>query len=472
MAEFFHGIEIKDVASKLVVIAQVNAGTIALIGTAPEGPAGMTLVNSPTDAAQFGPSAFDGRTIPHALDAIFAQGASKVIVINCFKTSHLTDVAAESVAIAADYRVVLAHIPVGVPVVTDAEEEVLVRDVDYSFVPGDQFITILKRRTYAPADLIEVTYSWFDKAKVQAADVIGSNTAGVRTGVSLLEVAFSRLKITPKILIAPTYVEQQTVADAMLIQAEKLRARVVIDAPQATTVAGAIEARAADSTYVNFNTGNKRAIGTFPYVYKPNPADTDIDGVPMPYSAYFAGMWANSLNINGLKQSPSNIQMTGFKKLVTEVSCNIGDKTSDASLLSAAGINTVNTGSGIRSWGNRSLAFPISSDINTFMSVLLTKDVVDESIQMASLEFQDKPLDLALIDTIVSSCNAFFNTLIRSKDLIDGEAFYDVTKNTPAQLATGYFIISTRFLPPTAAEHMVVESFIDISLFSNSGLAA
>jgi phage tail sheath protein FI len=70
---FFHGTEVDDVAALLIAIAQVNGSTIALVGTAPERPAGMTLVSTPNDAIQFGKSVFDGRTIPHALDAIIAQ---------------------------------------------------------------------------------------------------------------------------------------------------------------------------------------------------------------------------------------------------------------------------------------------------------------------------------------------------------------------------------------------------------------
>jgi phage tail sheath protein FI len=470
MGDFFHGAEAVDVASKLVAIAQENSSTIVLVGVAPGGPAGMTMVSSPVEAIQFGASAFDGRTIPHALDAIFAQNASRVVVINCFKDSHLEDVVDEAQAVGAGLVVSLNYIPVGgVNVTTNSSSALLSLGTDYSFNDGDQFLTILNRRLYPVGTSLKIDYSYFKKASVLPADIIGGITGNTRTGIQLMDLVYSRYGITPKILIAPVYVELETVCDALVAKAETLRARVIVDAPVTETIAGVIASRSTAGDYVNFATGNKRVVGVFPYIIKPDPSDPTSDGQPYPYSAYYAGHWSASIEANGIKQSPSNLPLYGFSKLVADISCGIGDKTSDASLLSAAGICTIysNYGSGNKSWGNHNLSFPESGTMDSFLSVQLTQDIIDESVLAASLAFQDKPLDLALIDSIVSAVNNFLNTLILSRDIIDGSASYDPAKNTAAQLSTGKLVIDMSFLPPGPAEHIVFQSFIDVSLYSN-----
>lgn len=467
---FFHGTEVTDIASKIIAIAQVNSSTIALIGTSPDGPPGMSLVASPVDQAQFGPSVFDGRTIPHALDAIFAQGASRIIVINVAAPKHLVAVLNEAAAVGNANTFPIANVPVGAIIVKtdDVAKTLLVKGVDYLYKAGDKFITILNTAQYPPTTGLTISYSYFNPALVLANDVIGGIAGNERTGIALLDLAYSRYGLTPKIIIAPVHVEAQTVCNALLLQAEKLRARVLVDAPNGTTRDGAVSSRGPAGNYDNFNTNNKRVVCMHPYVYKPDPLDSTIPGNPFPLSAYYAGVWAASINRNGIKQSPSNLVISGVKKLVSDVSCGIGDRDSDASILNAAGISTVYTGfgSGVRLWGNRNALFPSSADISTFLSVQLTQDVIDESIQSASLEFQDRPLNLALIDTIISSVNGFLNTLQLSGDIIDGEATYDPNVNTPEQLATGKIIIDVRWLSPTPSEWILFRSFIDISIFS------
>ena len=474
---FFHGTKVDDVAALLISIAQTNGSTIALIGTAPEGPAGMTLVSTPADAVQFGKSVFDGRTIPHALDAIMAQGSSQVIVINCFKNSHLTVVAAEDVLVPGSFVVPLANVPVGPIVVHTAggSPVLLVNGVDYSYNSGDKFFTILKRRTFVATTDLNIAYSWFNSSSVVANDIIGGidGTTGVRTGIALLDLAFSVTGIIPKILIAPVYDELQTVCDALLLQCPKLRARHPNCAPAATTIAGAIASRGDAGSYNNWDTSNPRLIPVYPYVYKPDPLHPTSPGQPFPYSAYFAGMWAASINSTGLQQSPSNLPLAGFKVPVNPISFGLGDPFCDASILNAAGINTIfNFRTGPRSWGNRAASFPTASDISTFMNVLLVQDILDESVLMASLAFQDKTLDLSLIDSIVSGVNGLINSMILSKALLAGECYYDKNLNTPAQLAQGQAIISYRDLPPPPAEGVKFQSYIDISLFASVGLSA
>jgi phage tail sheath protein FI len=467
----FHGTNVNDIASKLVVISQVNGGTIALIGVSPVGPVGMQKIGSPVDAAQYGPSVFDGRTIPHALDAIFAQGAGNVIVINCFKPGHLTQVTAEATAVGDGLKVPLAYVPVGALTVKTIGEDAttLSPDDDYTYSEGDKFFIITNKADYPKTTALAVDYKKLNPDAVVPADIIGTIAVdGTRSGMQLLDAVYSTYGITPKIIIAPVYIEQNTVLTALAPKLAKLRARVIVDAPAGTTVAQAITSRGDAGPYANFDNSDKRMIAVYPYVYKPDPLAPKTVGQSFPLSPYYAGVWAAAVAKYGIQQSPSNLNITGISKLFASITCGISDPDSDAQALNAVGVSTVYSGfaAGLKLWGNRNMSFPSSSDISTFIGVQLVQDVLDESVAIASIAFQDQPLNLALIDTILSSVNGFINTLINSGALIDGSASYDPAKNTPDQLATGKITIDISYLPPTAAEDIEFESFIDISLFN------
>lgn len=475
-SDFFHGSKVTDVTKKLVVVSLTNAGTIALIGTAPDGPAGMTNVTNPVEGAQFGPSVFDGRTISHALDAIFGQGASQVIVINCFDAGkHLVDVANEAGSVNDSLQASLQHVPTGALTVTatrNGADVPLTLGVDYKYTTGDSKITILARKLNPSGTALKFSYSYFKSSTVTAADIIGGidPDTGDRTGIALLDLAYSEFGITPKILIAPSYVEQPTVLDALDLQAAKLRARTIVDIPMGITIAGAIDSRNADGNIDNFYTANNRRVGVFPYVLKPDPSNTTSPGVATPYSAYFAGMWSYIIGALGMHYSPSNQPIVGVTKPVTAVSFIIGDKTCDANQLNAAGINTLIGANGsLRAWGNHSLAFPENTDVDeiqTFMAVQLVKDIVDESVQIAALAYQDLPLNLALIDSIVSAVQNFLNSLVKSGALLKGTITFDKAKNTNDKLSAGKLTFDMAILPPPANEDTEFESYIDTSFFS------
>jgi hypothetical protein len=85
----------------------------------------------------------------------------------------------------------------------------------------------------------------------------------------------------------------------------------------------------------------------------------------------------------------------------------------------------------------------------------------------AMLPFIDRPINQGTIDSIRETVNAFIRTLIQRGALIDGKCIYNKDKNPPTQLALGQLVFDIEFLPPTPAERITFESFIDINLFRN-----
>jgi hypothetical protein len=153
------------------------------------------------------------------------------------------------------------------------------------------------------------------------------------------------------------------------------------------------------------------------------------------------------------------------------ITARVNDPQSEANLLNEAGIVTVfnSFGTGYRVWGNRSAAWPSVTHPRNFINVRRTADVLHESIEYSTLQFIDRPINDALIDDIRGSVNAFIRTLVGRGALIDGSCTYDPAKNPPTELAAGHLVFDLAFMPPTPAERISFESFIDINLLRGLG---
>jgi phage tail sheath protein FI len=149
----------------------------------------------------------------------------------------------------------------------------------------------------------------------------------------------------------------------------------------------------------------------------------------------------------------------------------INDPQSEVNLLNEVGITTLfNTfGTGIRTWGNRSAAWPSVTHPKNFINVRRTADILHESVEYSMLQFIDMPINNALIDSITESVNSFIRTMVGRGALLDGKCTYDRNKNPPTEVALGHLVFDIDFMPPTPAERMTFESFINIDLIKQLG---
>ena len=144
---------------------------------------------------------------------------------------------------------------------------------------------------------------------------------------------------------------------------------------------------------------------------------------------------------------------------------------SDVNNLNSNGIVTVFNafGTGFRVWGNRSSAYPNSTAPDNFISVRRTMDVIEESVELAMLQFIDQPISNALITAILASVNSFLRTLIQRGALVAGSASYDPAANPPAQISAGQLVFDIDVMPPPPAERLTFQTFIDVSLLQQLG---
>lgn len=475
-ADFLHGVETIVVEKGARPIKGVKTAVIGLIGTAPMldvASADRTLnspviVRSPVDAARYFGANRTGFTIPAALDAIFDQGNGPIcIVVNVLDpATDVTAVLAEAKTFGTDGKITLAHPQVSAVVVKSSDGNTThAAGTAYTVDAATGVITRVAGGTIAAGAAVVVDYSWLDPSKTLAADIIGAvDVDGNRSGLQALIGTYNLFGFAAKMIIAPGYCTQLAVSTEMIAVADKLRSMALIDAPIGTTVQEAITGRGPSGT-INFNTSSKRAILCYPHVKRYDTA-TDTE-VLEPLSQRLAGVIAAKDVEKGYWWSPSNTEIKGITGMELPITALINDSTTEANALNEAGIVTLfnSFGTGIRTWGNRSAAFPVNTDPANFINIQRTADMVHESLELASLQFLDMPLTQALIDSIRESGNGFIRTLVQRGALLPGsKVVYDPTRNSVTELAAGHVVFGLDFMVPPPAERITFESFINIEL--------
>ena len=299
---------------------------------------------------------------------------------------------------------------------------------------------------------------------VELSDIVGKIEAltGKRTGLKVFEDCYSEFGYYPKTIIAPVYGEDQVVVNEINIICKKLRAIGLVDAPIGTSVQDAIKARGENT--MNFNINSDRIVLCYPHlkVYDYSSQQIKLE----PYSQRLAGVIAAKDIDKGYHYSPSNTNIEGIIGTEKNLTSMINDPTSEVNLLNEAGIVTVfnSYGTGFKTWGNRSSAYPSNTEPINFINIRRTADILHESVEQAMLDYIDLPIDEGLIDTICEVVNQFVRTLIGRGALIDGKCTFNSDKNPSNEIANGHLVFDLEFMPPSPAERITFESFINTDL--------
>lgn len=528
---FKHGISINETDTTPSSVVSIPSAVIALIGTAPAGPIEtLTKVENATDAAQFGPEV-PGFSIPKALSAIFAQGPAQVLVVNVADADLGSESARDSVVNESHVlttTVQMTYAPSNTIVVMDATATITyVATTDYTVSPqgvitrvgsgsigsGDtilvtyehleaQTVTNMKATLNSPPyhsavvnvrnfdyattyvegtdyeiDLygnltaifggaivegqeITIQYDSFDGAL--AADIIGA--ASPRAGLYLYEEAFTTYGYDPSIFIAPDYTTVTGVYEALRTTANSYQGVTILDATAGLTVAQVETDRGAAASG-NFNVSDNRVFLAYPQV---NVYDSNSDALELrPSSPFWAGLIAKVDRTESFSVSPSNHAFLGFNSLERTLSWSPAGTGTDTTKLNAVGVLTIRSGS--IAWGNRSSGYPNSTNSKTFMVVRRTADVINKSIQLNFVQFQDRPINAALRDSMLQVANAYIGERIGKGDLLAGKLSYDPAKNPAASLAFGQLTFDLTMTIATPAENITINSTIDLEGFAVLG---
>jgi uncharacterized protein len=448
------------------------------------------LVGSSSVAGNFGVPT-QGYHLSYALDILQEYGGGQAIVVNVFNPwVHNTAVASQQVTLPETGTQVLNIGQMGVfnfTVTNEAASVTYTYGTDYTIDWVNGILSIPNGSAIAAGAVLELNYSYCDPTKVTDATIIGAITAGVYTGMQCFLATFQTMGFFPKILIAPGFSQDQVTAQALDAIAQKIRAMDLIDSAPQTSVSTAIANRGVVNSA--FFTSSFRSILCFPQnliedtgivptgvTLSPSGSPIQATGTgtrEMPLSIFEAAvMQANDIE-NGFWYSPSNQEIEGSAGPDVTMYASFIDPNSDTNNLNAAGIATVLSGfgTGLRTWGNRSAAFPTYTIPQNFIAIRRLLDVVEESIQLASLQFQDRPINNGLIANVLASVNAFIRSLVQQGALISGSSVnYNPGDNPSTQLAAGTIIFEIDLMGPPPAENITYDYVVDTSLLANLGV--
>jgi phage tail sheath protein FI len=476
--------------------ATTNDGTavwklVTFAGTLLQTPTLVNFTANPNiagSAAAFGPL-IQGYTVPYALAAIQAQGAGQAVVVDVFNPYvHFTAVSGLALAMPASgaQAVSLGHMGVwDVAVKNSAGTTTYINGTDYTLDAVNGVVTAKSGGAITSGQALSVSFNYADPGKVTDTDIIGAVSGTVYSGIQTLRTTYGTLGFFPKILIAPGYSQDAPTAAALLSMAETIRAIALIDSPPSTSPATIIADRAATGNA--FATSSARAVlcypqekfldtGLIPTGVTLNSAGTPVQNAANseavgPYSQWVAGAIAAKDLQKGYWWSPSNTPVNGPLGPDVTLYASVIDAASDVNNLNAQGVVTIFNafGTGPRLWGNRSAAFPFSTTPDNFINVRRTMDVIEESVELAMLQFIDQPISNALISAILASANAFIRSLIGRGALVAGSASYNPDENPPSQVAAGQLVFDLDVMPPPPAERLTYNVFIDTTLLSALG---
>ncbi|MCL1861786.1 MAG: phage tail sheath subtilisin-like domain-containing protein [Proteobacteria bacterium] len=462
-ANYLHGVETIEVERGPRPVKAVKSAVIALIGTAPSGPANKpTLWLSEKDSATWGPK-LSGYTIPQALDIIAGYGAATVIVINvCDPAIHKSAVADEALRLGAvTDRGRLAFGSVSNLVIQSTDGATTYQAVtDYTADLASGILTRVPDGNIPAGATLNASYDHTDPSLVTASDILGTvNAAGQRTGMKALKDTYNQFGFFAKILIAPAFGSLTSVSTALIGLADELGGVSYIDAPIGTSFAQALAGRGPNGT-INFNTSSERVRLCYPHMVGYDPASNTERLVPL--SIHAAALRAKVDLDKGFWLSSSNQELVGVIGVERQLSAMIDDPQSEVNLLNEQGITTVfsSYGTGYRLWGNRTAAWPTITHMKNFENVRRTGDMINESLRYFSLQFVDMPLDQALIDALLESVNAYGRKLIGDGALLGFKAWFDPERNEETELAAGHLLISYKYNPPTPMERLTYETEI------------
>ena len=314
-------------------------------------------------------------------------------------------------------------------------------------------LVAIRGQVSAPVVVVRVAPG-ADAAATTAA-IIGTDVAGVKTGLQALLTASAQLDMHPRIIGAPG-LESELVTKALVTVARKLRARVYAKAI-GNDRGEAIAHRAL------FPDARELTL-LWPGVTAPYGANGA--SIPVPVAAVAMGARAAIDQAQGFHKTLSNVALLDIDGLTDDVTFDIQDEACDANVLNASELVTVvRLGGTLRFWGNRTCAAK-DSDF-AFESAARTAHVLADTVALGLVWAMDKPLVPSLAKDIVEQVNAKFRAMKRSGQIMGAVAEFRPAKNPTDSLKLGKLTISYRYTAVPPMEALSLEQEITDEFFAD-----
>lgn len=332
-----------------------------------------------------------------------------------------------------------------------AEGEALSAGEDYSVSyngDGDCIVNVLAGGSLASASGLFAGYTILKPDAVAAEDIIGGYdvATGKYKGLELINQIFPKFRLIPGSIISPKFSINSGVAAVMSVKAESIsgcfKAIALID----------IDSSAGSDVYSDVpskkNTDN--LLDALQVVSWPM-ATLDTDKFHL--SVLLAGLLgATDAEWQSVPiKSPSNMVLP-IDGICLASGADVNLTQEQANYLNGQGITTaLNWINGWRFWGNRTAAYPASTDVkDTFIPVRRMFNWIGNTLITTWFQKVDFPITKRRIESIVDSINIWLNGLASREFLIGHPHVQFLESENPTEdLMDGIIRLHVKITPPS-----------------------
>ena len=467
---YFHGVYNSEIDTSLTAPIQGSAGLQVIFGTAPihlsRDPA--AAVNKPMLCYSFAECSqnvgysdnFKDFTLCESIDACFRVfNIAPIILVNVLdpkKASHTTVNAAEDCPVVDGQVIYTKPYTLLDTLVVKNGDAALVAESDYIAAhdnDGNVLITILAQAAKEAATL-SVEGKSLNPAGVTREDVVGGVDAltGQETGMELIRHIYPKLGMVPGLLLAPGWSGDAVVAAALQAKTEAINGVFVcnclLDIPTDGENGAAVytDAKVAKE---KMGASSNHAMALWPMVA--------VGDKIYHYSAMFGALTAytDATNADVPYESPSNKDLRITATVLADGTEVVLDQQQANDMLNANGITTAINMNGFKSWGNKTAAYPSTTDPkDMWFAVRRFFDWDGNNFIRTYFQKVDKPGNKRLIRSIVDSQNIVGNGYVK-RDYCAGYRLEFLESENPAtNLLNGHLTVHTYMAPYIPAEYI------------------
>lgn len=412
---------------------------------------------------------FESYTLCQSMYASFlAYGVAPVVFINVLDPAkHRKENAAKEYGIVNGQAVIDDVKGVLIDTVkVQVNESLLVADTDYllSFDAEEHLVITMLSEQALTASSVMVESASIDPTKVTADDIIGGYDAatGKESGLEVLRQVYPKTGYTCALLLAPGWSQNVEVGAVMIAKCECINGvfatECLLDLDTAETKLYTDVPEAKDKSGYQ----DRHAIVLWPMV--------QVGEKKLYYSAMFGAMaeYTDAMNDNVPSLYLSN-KIVYIDKAALADGTEVFMDREQANTLNAAGIVTLVSERGWRSWGNNTSIYPASKDTKdrwiacrrmfTWMANRLIT-VYNDKV--------DSPANFRLIESICDSENIRLNSYVADGKLAGGRIEYNEEENSVENILTGQVIFHIYIAAFTPSEDILFILKFDPDLLAAS----
>ncbi len=475
---YYHGVRVLEEGTDLAAPINGSVGLQVVVGTAPVNLADNpnAAVNVPVICYSFQEAKsklgysedFENYTLCQSIYASFlTYGVAPVVFINVLDPAiHKKDNAAKEYGVVNDQVTIEERGILKDSVKVSVGENELVVNTDYllSFNTEGYLVITMVSDQAAGAEKVNVESASIDPLAVTKEDIIGGYDAktGKESGLEVLRQVYPYTGMAAAFLLAPGWSHDPEVGAVMISKCECINgvfmAECLLDLDTSKT------RLYTDAPRVKEESGyqDKHAIALWPMV--------QVGEKKLYYSAMFGAMaqYTDASNDNVPSLYLSN-KLIYVDNAVLAGGAKVFMDREQANTLNGAGIVTLVSEGGWRSWGNNTSIFPEVKDTkDRWIACRRMFTWVSNSLITIYHDRVDSPANFRLIESICDSENIRLNSYVSDGKLAGGRIVYNEDENTVENILTGQVIFHIYMAVFTPAEDIVFILKFDPDLLTQS----